>query len=95
MKDLVPISPVAIVAKDESRQIRPLGIKVDWNILARDENRWCKENRVSNPTLAGQPFPMPAEDTDWGEQDSLANIPKQTQPSWLRALNLDEPEGDR
>lgn len=32
------------------------------------------------------------EDTDWGEQDSLDNIPRTSQPAWVRAMS--EPKGD-
>lgn len=40
--------------------------------------------------------PLAAEDCDWGEQDSLANIPRRGQPSWVRALALPAAtEGDR
>lgn len=40
--------------------------------------------------------PLAAEDCDWGEQDSLANIPRQKQPSWVRAIALPVvTEGDR
>jgi hypothetical protein len=27
-------------------------------------------------------------DTDWGEQDSLDNIPRKTMPTWIKALHL-------
>lgn len=32
------------------------------------------------------------EDTDWGEQDSLENIPRTKQPAWVRALSLKDDE---
>lgn len=47
--------------------------------------------------IDGRPCdPLAAEDSDWGEQDSLANIPRRGQPSWVRALALPAAtEGDR
>ncbi len=38
----------------------------------------------------------PSDDVDWnwGEQDSLANIPRKTVPTWIRALHCDDQKGD-
>lgn len=35
-------------------------------------------------------------DTDWGERDSLGNVPRAKQPSWVRSLStIGSDEGDR
>lgn len=36
-----------------------------------------------------------SDDTDWGEQDSLANVPRAKLPAWVRALALTTDEGER
>lgn len=33
-------------------------------------------------------------DWNWGEQDSLANIPRKTCPTWIRALSDNGQQGD-
>lgn len=40
--------------------------------------------------------PGDAEDWNWGEQDSLANIPRKTMPTWVRAAQQCDPndQGD-
>lgn len=36
------------------------------------------------------------DDANWGEQDSLANVPRAKQPAWMRAMALDaKSQGDR
>lgn len=79
MKFIDDTSPlVAHVQRDESRAIRPLWVKVNWN---------CRAEDVDGRQFAPRPaLELGADDTDWGETDSLANVPRVTQPAWLRAL---------
>lgn len=68
-----------LVQRDESRAIRPLWVKVNWN---------CRVEDVDGRQFApGTMLTLTADDVDWGEVDSLANIPRVPQPGWLRALN--------
>jgi hypothetical protein len=77
-----------IVQRDESRAIRPLWVKVNWNCRAEDVDG--ARNLAPGPMQLA----LAAEDTDWGEADSLANIPRVAQPAWMRAVLTTEPEGD-
>lgn len=79
MKIEIEKASTIIVARDESRAVRPLGIRVNWNMRAET---------VDGRQFAPRPDPLTlaAVDTDWGEQDSLANIPRARQPAWLRAI---------
>lgn len=79
-----------------------------WNGLpvqvARDESTYSIGIKIPNVSFASFTEVMTREidtrpcddfapsDLHWGESDSLANIPRKTMPSWLRALNLKDDE---
>lgn len=79
----------AQVALDESKYSIPVPGLAVVNYAAMDT--------VDGRQLASRADDAPSDDTDadWGEQDSLANIPRKTRPSWIRALSDDGQRGDK
>jgi hypothetical protein len=80
-------------------------LSTDFVQVARDESRYeigikiPKVSHLTMETVDGRQIDtrphdpvMLAEDTDWGEQDSLANIPRKTMPTWVKALHLKDGE---
>lgn len=71
--------PPTVVARDESRY--EIGIKIPkvsyasfTEVMVREiDTRPCEDFAPS--------------DLHWGESDSLANIPRKTVPTWIRALS--------
>lgn len=74
----------AIVARDSSRF--SIGIK-GIAISAQDFTDTMTRTIDDRPCDV-----MASADVDWGETDSLGNIPRTTKPGWLRALAM--PDGD-
>ena len=74
--------------------------------VARDESKYSIGIRIPKVSYASFTEVMtreidtrecaPSDDVDWnwGEQDSLANIPRKTKPTWIRALSDDGQRGD-
>lgn len=75
--------------------------------VARDESRYsigipcvARVSAKSMDTVDGRQYDLrecaPSDDVDWnwGEQDSLANIPRKTVPTWIKALSDDGQHGD-
>lgn len=74
------------------------------SVIARDESRF--EVGIRDIAISHKSFkdvmirviddrpgaPLMAADEDWGEQDSLANIPRRTMEPWVRALTLKDGE---
>lgn len=84
--NLYEIPETTQVAVDESRY--SYGIKLpkvsyltmEGDTRAADAELAARECQPSSVFVAA--------DTDWGEQDSLANIPRKKVPSWVKALSL-------
>lgn len=83
-----PLARPILVRRDESKY--ELGIPCIARVSAK-----------SMVDVDGRQFEQrecaPSDDVDWnwGEQDSLANLPRKTMPAWIRALSLEGQEGDR
>lgn len=67
-------------------------------IESRDEQRkslggWTPKasfERVEFRAIDNRPCePVSAADSDWGEQDSLANVPRAKSPAWVRTITLE------
>lgn len=75
----------------EARDERQFKHSWNANISARDFQVLEFRAIDTRPCAAIAP-----DDTDWGEQDSLANVPRAKQPAWIRALALPvDSQGDR
>lgn len=72
--------------------------------IARDESRFAVGIKLPSVSFAtftdtmirtidSRPCDLLApDDEDWGEDDSLANIPRTTRPGWLTLLQMDGAE---
>lgn len=72
------------IAVDESKYSVGIKIpKVDHTTMSTAEGRVIDARECA-----------PSDDLDWnwGEQDSLANIPRKKVPTWIKALNLKDDE---
>ena len=84
MRLMIDDMPPTVVARDESRY--EIGIKIP-------SISFASFTEVMTREIDTRPCDVFApSDLHWGESDSLANIPRKTMPSWLRALNLKDDE---
>jgi hypothetical protein len=84
---LDPIDTIVQVAHEERRARRFGG----WNASISAKDFKVLDYRVIDTRPCD---PLMASDCDWGEQDSLANIPRKTMPSWVKASIMDSETGD-
>lgn len=79
------------VAHDESRY--SIGIKLPKISFTSFSDTVTKTfDDRPDAVIAASLAPMTAADTDWGEQDSLANIPRTKTPGWITVLQMDGDE---
>ena len=72
--------PPTAVARDESRY--EIGIKIP-------KVSYATMTEVMTREIDTRPCDLfSAVDTDWGEADSLANLPKKRVPTWVKALQM-------
>jgi len=78
------------IAVDESRYSYGIKLpKVSYLTMEGDTSAADRETEARECQPSSMFTPV---DTDWGEQDSLANIPRKKVPSWIRALSLKDNE---
>lgn len=76
---MIELDPVTIV--EEQRDTFTIGIPCIAKVSAASFTDRIGRTIDSRPCEA-----FSAADTDWGEDDSLANVPRKSQPTWIRAL---------
>lgn len=76
---MIELDPVTIV--EEQRETFEIGFKCTSQVGIASFTDRIGRTIDTRPCEA-----FGADDTDWGDTDSLANVPRKTQPTWLRAL---------
>lgn len=84
MRELEHMVQSVLVARDESRfEVGIRGIAISYKSFTDVMTRVIDER-------PGEP--LSCADEDWGEQDSLANVPRRTMEPWVRALTIKDGE---